>query len=248
MRCSKVIAEDFVENDEEVFDYFWELKTAWFEPPNQRRGGWSGVIRENIDINGRTIPVFIKRQENHLTRSLRHCLKGIPTFQKEYKNILRLQRLGIPTLDPIYFGRRDGKAILVTQALDNFQSLSDLQRNRLPPSERKALLHSIANVIRSLHQHHLLHNSLYPKHVFVRQHSEGQWESRLIDLESLRRYTFKQTALLRDLSSLYRHSTSDWTMTDCMRFFKAYLGLEKLHPQAKSLWYKLALKSAAKRR
>ena len=27
------------------FDDFWKLEAQWFEEPNQRRGGWSGVAR-----------------------------------------------------------------------------------------------------------------------------------------------------------------------------------------------------------
>ncbi len=38
---------------------------------------------------------YLKRQSNHLTRSLRHPL-GEPTFAREFRNIERYRALGIP--------------------------------------------------------------------------------------------------------------------------------------------------------
>jgi hypothetical protein len=71
------------------FEALWSVSTDWHEAPNERRGGWSGVSR-HVLADGSAI--FLKRQENHLCRTLRHPIRGIPTFYREYRNILRLQR------------------------------------------------------------------------------------------------------------------------------------------------------------
>jgi hypothetical protein len=39
-------------NDLDSFEKLWALQLEWFEEPNQRRGGWSGVSR--CDLNYQT--------------------------------------------------------------------------------------------------------------------------------------------------------------------------------------------------
>jgi len=230
-----------------TFSDLWQLDVSWFEPPNNSRGGWSGVVKTRLKVNEQALSVFIKRQDNHLTRTWQHSLRGIPTFQKEYANIRRLQALDIPTLEPVYFGVQGTKAILVTKALDDFVSLDKLNKDILSPDQIRHLLTAIAEVIRAMHEHRLQHNCLYPKHIFVSQTEHG-WDVRLIDLEKLRCCLRRKTAQIRDLSSLSRHASPDWSMTDHMRFFKAYVGETRLSSSSKTLWKEIARKSGKKRR
>ena len=58
------------------FDTIWQLDTDWFEPPNHRRGGWSGVVKYVLETTHGAIDVFIKRQENHVSKTLLHPFKG----------------------------------------------------------------------------------------------------------------------------------------------------------------------------
>ena len=78
-----------------VFDYnglfgfsdFWNRKIEWFEAPNHRRGGWSGVARSELTLpDGGRLPVFVKRQANHMTRTWRHPFRGQPTLIREFEN------------------------------------------------------------------------------------------------------------------------------------------------------------------
>ena len=72
------------------FDDFWEFEANWFEEPNQRRGGWSGVARCELKVpEGGTRRVFLKRQENHTTRTFTHPIRGMATFVREFRQILR---------------------------------------------------------------------------------------------------------------------------------------------------------------
>jgi hypothetical protein len=229
------------------FEAFWSIKAGWFEEPNIRRGGWSGVVKiplEKIDDDPSFI--FIKRQENHMSRTWRHPFSGIATFQKEYDNIQRFHRYQIPTLELVYFGTRsyngNRQAIIATQDLEGYFPLDVL----LPTSsskvvkdwlDRQALLKASAKVLSRMHQHHIQHNSLYPKHIFAKSVGDG-WDIRIIDLEKAKRRLFKSTAILRDLSTLLRH-TLDWTTKEQLTFFKAYVDEVKLSAKSKKLWSKI---------
>lgn len=233
--------------DKISFENIWQLDAPWFEAPNQRRGGWSGVVKTVLELNGENTDVFIKRQENHFTRTWQHCLRGIPTFQKEFSNIQRLRKLDVPTLEAIYFAKSGKKAILITKALEGFESLEELNASALPRAQKNALINHIAGVIHKLHQHRFQHNCLYAKHIFVRQTAQG-WQVRLIDLEKMKRRLSQKQAMLRDLSTLSRHVPKTWSRSDRLRFLLAYVGEKKLSSESRALWHQVAAAMAGKRR
>ena len=248
------IADDWCEtlqaNNLNGFDDWWALEVDWFEPPNRRRGGWSGVSRVVLrDRLGIERCVFLKRQENHVLRTPRHPLRGILTFVREMDNILALQAAGVPSLKPVYFAERyaGGKqrAILVTEALDGFVPLDRMERAELSPGARRQLIQKVADAARRLHRHKFVHNCFYPKHLFARRCDEG-FEVRLIDLEKARRKWHRGRAEFRDLDTLNRHSPG-WTTADRRRFLKSYLG-EADAVRWRSLWRRLAERAGEKNR
>jgi len=237
-------------NGLDSFDALWELKADLFEPPNRCRGGWSGVARVELKMpDGGTEAIFLKRQENHLRRTLRHPLRGEPTFAGEMENILALQGAGVPALEPLFFGKRfaDGnrRAILVTRELSGFRSLDLVMREWEESGwhgsvrERRELIKMAAKTVRRMHDHRLAHNALYPKHLFVRFSETGQPEVRLIDLEKMRRAISPGRAARRDLDSLNRR-TQIWSRTDRLRFLKAYLETHVLTAKERAFWKYLA--------
>lgn len=226
------------------FESLWHLYTNWFEAPNIRRGGWSGVIRQAVNTNTGAVDAFIKRQENHLSKTWLHPFKGEATFSKEYRNILRLTKKNIPTLKPLFFEQQGMKAILVTKALNDYQPL-DIASRKLDRLQKRALLTQVAKNLRLMHQHHFQHNCLYPKHIFVK-YVNGEWRVRFIDLEKLKWQLFKTRAIHRDLITLYRHSVGNWSEKDRIFFFRTYQQEEKLSPRSKKLWRKLQIKNATK--
>ena len=235
------------ENELVSFGALWQLKADWFEEPNIRRGGWSGVIKIPLEqLNDTPVFIFIKRQENHMSRTWLHPISGIATFQKEYDNIQLFHRYQIPTLELVYFGTRsyngNRQAIIATQDLEGYFPLDVL----LPTSsskvvkgwsDRQALLKATAKVLSQMHQHHLQHNSLYPKHIFAKPVGDS-WDIKIIDLEKAKRRLFKNTAILRDLGTLRRH-TLDWTTKEQVTFFKAYVNESRLSSKSKKLWYQI---------
>ncbi|MCC5796448.1 MAG: inaA protein [Methylophaga sp.] len=233
-------------NNLDDFDSLWSLKTEWFEAPNERRGGWSGVVKYELEDEQDRQVVFIKRQENHITRTWRHPFRGIPTFQKEYRNIQRLINKQIPTLEPIYFGLNKMRSILVTRSLEKYDSLESLDPNTLEPKQRRRLLKKLAKVISVLHTHHYQHNCLYPKHIFIKFSKKGRWKVRLIDLEKMKWTPLKRQAMVRDLQTLHRHSGPNWTLRDRVYFMQQYFNEPALSARSRRIWKIIARKMQKK--
>jgi len=235
----KIFASNHLTN----FDDIWNLDTEWFEEPNQRRGGWSGVIKVNLDTQEGKNGVFIKRQENHITKTWFHPIKGILTFEREFNNILQMKNHDLPVMETVFFAQRniDNKrqAILITKELtgyiplesERFLSTGDLIKNL---SHKKQLLIAVADAVRSIHSHHYEHNCLYLKHIFVKPVGDA-WDVKVIDLEKLKWRLFKRKAVFRDLYTLYRHAHG-WSSKDHVRLFKLYAQENKLSAKSKKLW------------
>lgn len=238
------------------FEAIWALDIGWFEEPNVRRGGWSGVSRlEVTSADGHSEAVFIKRQENHETFSWRHPFKGISTFRREFKNLMMLHSVGVPTLQVLYFAERhvgkDRRAVLVSRELTGYSSLEDCmtywQRHGFPD---KAIWHEtiqrVAAVARRLHRHRIQQNCFLPKHVFIGE-LHGQMDIRLIDLEKAKRRWTVERALLRDLDTFNRRSPGIST-TDRLRFLLAYHETDRVDARVRKTWNKLVTLLRRKRR
>lgn len=239
------------------FNALWDLEAEWFEEPNHRRGGWSGVARCELDLpEGGKRAIFLKRQQNHGTFSWRHPLRGMPTFQREFKHIMHYRECGVPTLEPVYFAMRtigkDQRAILVTEELAGFLSMEERAQGWLEggvPARpiRLRFLRAVAGLLAQMHAKGIQHNCFFPKHVFTRQNPDGSVEARIIDLEKSRWRPAKTLSARRDLYSLTRQSLY-WSRTDRLWFFKAYLGIGRLTPYAKWLWRDVESRSLKKDR
>ncbi|MDR0576905.1 MAG: lipopolysaccharide kinase InaA family protein [Candidatus Accumulibacter sp.] len=240
------------------FDALWKLDAEWFEAPNERRGGWSGVARCELPLpDGGTAAIFLKRQENHQTRSLAHPLRGVPTFLREFRRIMAYRGKAVPTLEPVYFGMRGGgekggnrRAILATEELTGFVSLHDYERawprEGIPPRrERQDILRAVAELLRKMHAHGIRHGCFYPKHVFVRVHPGGPAEARVIDLEKSR-WRPRFLCAPRDLYSLNHYASPAWSRADRIGFLKRYLDIPRLDDRAKRLCRAVAALSARK--
>lgn len=205
------------------FDALWALKLEAVDLPNTERGGWSSVFR--LELGERAY--YLKRQSNHLTRSLAHPF-GEPTFAREFRNIRRYTELGIPALQAAFFGERrrpgERRAILVTRALDGWQELSHWldQWPVVGGGQREALLDACGHLARQLHGAGQMHGCFYPKHIFLRTAAVG-YEACLIDLEKTRPLLFGRRDRVKDLEPLLRRARI-WSADDIRRFLVAYLG------------------------
>lgn len=183
------------------FAYWWLAPGQWVEPPNQRRSGWSGMLR--VYDEGRVL--YVKRQCNHLCRTLRHPF-GWPTASREWHYLHRLHTLGVGVPTPVFHAvrRTDAgvEAVLVTAELAGFQALDE--QLALNASQRTALAVALGQGLGRLHHARLQHSSLYGKHVMVRWEGEQPLVA-LIDLEKMRPRLTRRGAARHDLAQLERH-------------------------------------------
>ncbi|MCW8931199.1 MAG: lipopolysaccharide kinase InaA family protein [Gammaproteobacteria bacterium] len=214
-------------NNLEEFENIWSLETEWFEEPNYRRNGWSGVIKYPLlDATGKTIWVFIKRQENHNCKTALHPFKGVPTFRREYLNINSLVKQNIPTLTTFYYSERivNGKsqAILITLSLEGYQSLEEFCANDENQSipQRPEIMTLAGTVVRKLHDAHFRHNCLYAKHLFIKSDA-NDIDVRLIDLEKLKWLPLYSQIRRNDLSRIIRRG-EPMTLEDLRLLLTSY--------------------------
>jgi tRNA A-37 threonylcarbamoyl transferase component Bud32 len=229
------------------FSDFWHVAGDEWGEPNHGRGGWSGVTR--VHLNGVKARIFVKRQENHTYRSIAALGMRRSTCAREFANLLRFQRFGIPSLRPIYFGEQlvgdKLRAILVTAELVDYRSLEELahdwQCDRSTFSEKRQIIRAVAEVIGRMHDARLQHNCLYPKHILIKRETEAEVDVRLIDLEKARRRVNRKAAILRDLDTLNRRAAG-LSRTDRLRFLLAYCATERINDTVRELWRRLAEK------
>ncbi len=231
---SAALEAEFKRNQIGDFRAIWELDAPWFEAPNERRDGVSGVVTYELSAeHGAAIPIFIKRQSNHNTRTWVHPIRGIPTFRREFQNIVHLRELGVKTLDVLYFGEAIAEeghlAVLISRALVDYTPLDSWfrQSSNLIDSERvKRLLTSLVKAIKPMHRRRIRHGCLYGKHIFVKEDANdqnGHFDVRLLDLEKAHRTRSVSYAAQKDLSQLIRH-TEGLTAEQAEYLGKCYFG------------------------
>ena len=205
------------------FDALWALQLEAVDEPNTERGGWSSVYR--LELDGAAY--YLKRQSNHLTRSLSHPL-GEPTFAREFRNIRRYAALRIPALQAAFFAERkvpgERRAVLLTRALDGWQDLEHWLQGwgRLNEAQRVAILQACGGLAQHLHGAGQMHGCFYPKHIFLREEN-GAFAAQLIDLEKTRPLLFGERDRIKDLEPLLRRA-GVWSEADVCQLLAAYLG------------------------
>lgn len=238
----------FKKNQLATFDEIWQLELANVDEGNHGRGGHSFVSRCEVLLpDGKKETLYIKRQQNYRCFDWRNPFSGKPTFEREFSNWQRFQKLGLPTYELLYFAKRwYGKklqAILITRELpakDLASYVRELEAPSYKPTketfrQRKKVTEAAAQVLRQMHQCKLRHGHIIPKHIFVGDLSSQQPQSYVIDLENMHKSVFKRATILQDIGRLARH-IGGGSMTDKIRFYKAYLAVNRLNSQHKRLW------------
>lgn len=185
---------------ERDFDWWWTAPGEWVEPPNERRNGWSGMMRVWADER----LYYVKRQRNHMCRTVRHPL-GWPTTSREWQNLHRVRALGLGAPVPVFHATRPTaqgvEAVLVTEELAGYRDLA--QFSDLEPEACQRLAQAVGHMLGVLHRHRLQHSSLYDKHIMIRPEGEG-FHPALIDLEKMRVRLTRRGAAAHDLEQLQR--------------------------------------------
>lgn len=210
------------------FEALWALKLENVDEPNTERGGHSSVSYLKLGDKA----YFVKRQINHLTHSL-HAPLGEPTFAREFRNIRRYQKLGVPAVTVAYFGYRkkshQKQAILITHALDGWQDLDSYlgDWDSRAESEKQSIIKACALLLKQLHSKKILHGCFYPKHIFLQVDDQKQFKACLIDLEKTRKLSLGTRERLKDIDTLARRTNKAWTDEDYYYFLSIYLDKPK---------------------
>lgn len=239
------------------FDGAWDYRAEWFEAPNERRGGWSGVCRIALPLSaGGELGVFLKRQENHQRRTWRHPFAGEPSFSCEFSMLRYAETHDIPAPRPMFFGSAvvDGKprGILMTEELAGYRPLDVVVREmfadgRPSLARQRELLCAVAAVVRRMHDARVQHRSLYPKHLFVSWPAGEAPKVAVIDLEKSRTTLIAPMRTVYDLATLTRHSDF-WSRSARLYFLLQYLGLRRLDGRARRLCRWIIKRAQRKRR
>ncbi len=209
------------------FNALWDAKIDWFEEPNERRGGWSGVGQLRLKTNdGEEIVLFVKKQQNHGRHTLKHPIQGEPTFRREFDNLQFLDKHQFKAPHVVYYGEdnapNEQRAMLVTLALTQYQAFDEWVKSgyiQQIDSEKTDFLQTLARNIRRFHALGMVHRALYPKHIFINITQPSQIA--VIDLEKARLTKMGWYRTYFDLAALFRHATW-WNKEDQLIFFKAY--------------------------
>ena len=190
----------------DIYDYFWQLPKNWFEAPNYRRGGWSGVIKYDLPHNQFIdVPVFVKLQSNSVYKTIKHPFKGQPTLLREFINTQNAIEAGVKTLDFVYFARDDFDAILVSKSLEGYQDLTQaLFSIKDNVAVRNTIIKLLSDNLCAMHQAKIKHGSLYGKHVLVKINGNNV-DLRFIDFEKARHSRSMMSCIVRDIYSLFKH-------------------------------------------
>ena len=205
-----------------TFEALWARQLDAVDEPNTVRGGWSSVFRLDLEGHG----FYLKRQSNYQMRTL-HAPFGEPSFAREFRNISRYNKLGIPALQAAFFGQRkvDGevRAILLTRALDGWDDLDSLLQHwsELTATQQSAILKACGQLARLLHGLRQVHGCFYPKHIFL-QADGADYRAQLIDLEKTRPLLWGMRDRVKDLEPLVRRAPQ-WNEAQLRELLAAYV-------------------------
>lgn len=178
----------------------------------------------------------------------------------ELANLRAAQRLGIPVPEPVAAGadrRRDCPSFFATRSLEGFTPLHEYIPVRLrDPLSADArglkweIIRRLAECARRMHEAAYFHRDLYLCHFFVRENPQarGGIELILIDYTRLTR-SYRNRWQVKDLAQLlFSADCPEITSADCLRFFKHYLGRERLNQHDRRLIRKVLRKRDRYRR
>jgi len=222
----------------------------WFEAPNRRRGGWSGVTR--LVLNPEAAPedqqaVFLKIQQNHFYRAPNTFFTKQLTFEREFEVLQQLDSVTDSIPELVLFAKwRSGSdvgAILVTKALDGWYPLPDWihgKKGLTPPDEVtfQRALEAIAKGAREIHQAGWVHLCFSAKHLFIRPKDDGSFESCVIDMEKCRKHLSAAHRTRKDCAHFMRH-TPGLTEAHKLNFTKAYFQTDTFSANQKRIIHKM---------
>jgi hypothetical protein len=211
----------------------------------EKQGRSTGRYR--IDVGGQTLSIYVKKHFRlPWWRRMFGSALSFPGPQ-EQAFLEKAASLGIRVPETVFAGADPAHpcgSILATRELEGYMPLHIYIPGplaRMPEPRRRlrkrALIARMVDMARRLHAEKLYHRDFYVCHMFLRDDSERaeDFDLALIDLGRLLHSRLSRWQV-KDLGALlFSTYIPGVTQTDRMRFFKQYLGLKKLTPEAKRL-------------
>jgi len=198
------------------------------------------------------LPPLKAQIERMLSGSLWHGTAWV-----EWKNIRRLNALGVPTMRAAVYAEKMAGPWELGSLLCTDQVPGESLEKWLPRcwetiarvrglGWRRQVIEQLARIVRRLHDSRLCHRDLYTCHVFVDVDQEGGTRFSLIDLQRMIRPILRRRRWwIKDLAALAASAPTDCiTRTDRLRFLLAYLRQDNLDPRARRWWYDVQAKAA----
>lgn len=235
---SEYVSPEFVklfqQHELATFSQLWGYEGEWFEAPNKKRGGWSGVnYLELTDQSGAKKGFYLKRQEGYMRKTWRHPIKGEPTFVREYKILRFLMPTQVATPSLAYFAQNGQQCMLMTAALAGFVP-ADTWLNTHSEALNHALgdgfIKALSAAVRTMHEAKVQHRALYLKHLFVRpkKHNLNQFDVAFIDFEKARVTRLIKLYRFADLIKLWQRAPL-FSLAHKRTFYQAYFDLKALN-------------------
>lgn len=222
----------------------------WFEAPNRRRGGWSGVSKILLNPDATEAEkkaVFLKIQQNHFYIAPNTYFLKRLTFEREFAAMQAIRPHCDAIPEAVLFAQwevnGDKGCILITESLDEWNPLGPwlLGKHSEPAPDQETfhrVLEAIAATARQIHEAGWIHMCFSAKHLFVKEKADGQFATRVVDLEKTRKRIGLGRRTVKDCSHFMRH-TPNLSDEDKTYFLKAYFQTDHFSPAQKALISKM---------
>jgi heptose I phosphotransferase len=261
------------ETGPEILELPAEWREGWLkEQPFERIFALEGELFRHKD--GRRTLRFVRDGKSYFAklhhglgwaRFLKSLARGkwpVTGAENEWRAIMKLTELKIPTTPLVAWGRRGRlpmtrRSFIITRDLADTVSLEDLCRdwpeNPPAPAFKRALIQRVAEITRTLHRLGLFHCDLYICHFLLDPESNrpdaATPQLHLIDLHRVRGGGLRPRRWqVKDLAALYFSSSAiGLTRRDRLRFIAAYSGRPWRESLAReeSLWRQVEKRGAA---
>jgi hypothetical protein len=212
----------------------------WFEAPNRRRGGWSGVTRIVLNPDAPEAEqkaVFLKIQQNHYYIAPNTGFMKRLTFEREFAAMQALKPHCSAIPDVVMFAKWEENgnegSILVTESLDSWIPvrpwiLGDLDEPAPTGDRLQRALEAIAQTAREINTAGWVHMCFSAKHLFVKEQADSSFLTAVVDLEKTRKRIGLNRRTVKDCSHFMRH-TPGLSEEGKMHFLKGYFQTDQLN-------------------
>ena len=224
----------------------------------EKQGRSTGRYR--LTIGDTTLSLYVKKHMRLPWWQRRFGSKRSFPGPAEHANLRHAAELGIRVPETVFAGADPDHpcgSLLATRELEGYLPLhiyipGPLARMPEPARRRRkqALIARLVDVARRLHGRRTYHLDFYLCHFFLREDPSAPdgFDLVLIDLGRLHRSRWSRWQVKDIAALLFSSDLPGVTRTDRLRFFRKYLGLEKLDDRARRLARRIMWKAERYRR